>query len=183
MDIENKLYCHRSYEAEENFDKEVRMHCFVLFKYNDSWYHFEHSNRPERGIHKYESVEKAIEEITSGFEEIGDELYKLRKDSRKEISHDEYEIKTYELKKKMLKHPNISIKHLNILKYYKDYINVKKEEKVEDENDTYTLMYLKNQIKQLNGQRNNLDKQIEVLQNRVDEILEERKTNGKQFKY
>ena len=72
MGFENKLFCHRSYETEENFDKEVRMHCFVLFKYNDSWYHFEHSNRPKRGIHKYESVEKAIEEITSGFEEHGD---------------------------------------------------------------------------------------------------------------
>lgn len=70
--LENNLYCHRSYETEENFDKEVRMHCFVLFKYNDSWYHFEHSNRPKRGIHKYESIEKAIEEITSGFEEHGD---------------------------------------------------------------------------------------------------------------
>lgn len=72
MGIENKLYCHRSYENEENFDKDVRMHCFVLFKYNDNWYHFEHSNRPKRGIHKYESVESAIEEITSGFEERGD---------------------------------------------------------------------------------------------------------------
>lgn len=72
MGIENKLYCHRSYETEENFDKEVRMHCFVLFKYNDIWYHFEHSNRPKRGIHKYVSVEKAIEEITGGFEEHGD---------------------------------------------------------------------------------------------------------------
>lgn len=72
MGIENKLYCHRSYENEENFDKDVRMHCFVLFKYNDNWYHFEHSNRPKRGIHKYESVESAIEEITGGFEERGD---------------------------------------------------------------------------------------------------------------
>ena len=44
------------------------MHCFVLFKYNDYWYHFEHSNRPKRGIHKYESVESAIKDITSGFE-------------------------------------------------------------------------------------------------------------------
>lgn len=67
--LENKLYCHRSYETEENFDKEVKMHCFVLFKYNDSWYHFEHSNRPERGIHKYDSIESAIGNITSGFEE------------------------------------------------------------------------------------------------------------------
>lgn len=67
--LENKLYCHRSYETEENFDKEVKMHCFVLFKYNDSWYHFEHSNRPERGIHKYDSIESAIGNITSGFGE------------------------------------------------------------------------------------------------------------------
>lgn len=47
MGIENKLYCHRSYENEENFDKDVRMHCFVLFKYNDNWYHFEHSRTTE----------------------------------------------------------------------------------------------------------------------------------------
>lgn len=66
--LENKIYCHRRYETEENADNEVRMHCFVLFKYNDYWYHFEHSNRPKRGIHKYESVESAIKDITSGFE-------------------------------------------------------------------------------------------------------------------
>ena len=72
MGFENKLYCYRSYETEENFDKDIRMHCFVLFKYNDSWYHFEHSNRPKRGIHKYDSVESAIEDITSGFKDHGD---------------------------------------------------------------------------------------------------------------
>ena len=32
MGFENKLYCYRSYETEENFDKDIRMHCFVLFK-------------------------------------------------------------------------------------------------------------------------------------------------------
>lgn len=72
MGIENKLYCHRSYETDENFDKEVRMHCFVLFKQNNNWYHFEHSNRPKRGIHEYETVSTAITDITSGFEEHGD---------------------------------------------------------------------------------------------------------------
>lgn len=70
--LENKLYCYRGFESEENFDKEVRMHCIVLFKYNESWYHFEHSNRMKRGIHKYESVSKAIEEITSGYKDDGD---------------------------------------------------------------------------------------------------------------
>lgn len=72
MGIENKLYCFRSYETKENFDKEVRMHCFVLFKYDNNWYRFEHSNRLKRGIHKYKSVECAIDEITSGFEKQGD---------------------------------------------------------------------------------------------------------------
>lgn len=58
--LENKLYCYRRYETEENFDKDVRMHCFVLFHYKDSWYHFEHANPNKRGIHKYASPEDAI---------------------------------------------------------------------------------------------------------------------------
>ncbi len=69
MGLETKLYCHRGYETADNFDKEVRMHCFVLFKYQDAWYHFEHSNFLKRGIHKYHSVESAIKNITSGFHE------------------------------------------------------------------------------------------------------------------
>jgi len=69
LGIESKLYCHRSYENEENFNKEVRMHCFLLFKEGDNWYHFEHSNRPKRGIHKYKNIEEAINSITSGYEE------------------------------------------------------------------------------------------------------------------
>lgn len=59
--FENKLYCYRRYETEENFDKEVRMHCFVLFHYQDSWYHFESSNSKKIGIHKYASPEDAIQ--------------------------------------------------------------------------------------------------------------------------
>lgn len=70
--LENKLYCHRGYETEENFDKEVRMHCFVLYKYNDNWYHFEHSNIPKRGIHKYGSINDAINGITSGYKDQND---------------------------------------------------------------------------------------------------------------
>lgn len=66
--LENKLFCHRGYESEENLDKDIRMHCFVLFKYNNIWYHFEHSNRPKRGIKPYENIDQAIADITSGFE-------------------------------------------------------------------------------------------------------------------
>lgn len=58
--LENKLYCYRRYEAEENFDKEVRMHCFVLFHYQDNWYHFEHANFNKKGIHKYDCPDDAI---------------------------------------------------------------------------------------------------------------------------
>jgi hypothetical protein len=69
---ETKVICHRAYETEENFDKEVRMHCFVLYKDGDSWYHFEHSNLGRKGIHKYNSVEEAIDDITRYHREHGD---------------------------------------------------------------------------------------------------------------
>ena len=69
MGLENKMYCHREYETEENFDKEVKMHCFVLFYDKDSWYHFEHSNSKKRGIHKYDSPQAAIKEIIKEFNE------------------------------------------------------------------------------------------------------------------
>ena len=72
MGVDNRVYCHRSYETEDNFDQDVRMHCFVLFKHNDSWFHFEHANRPKRGIHKYGSIDEALSSITAGFEEHGD---------------------------------------------------------------------------------------------------------------
>ena len=72
MGIDNRVYCHRSYETEDNFDEEVRMHCIVLFKHNDSWFHFEHANQPKRGIHKYKSIDDALKEITKGFDEHGD---------------------------------------------------------------------------------------------------------------
>ena len=69
LGFETKTFCHRNYEEDDNFDKEVRMHCFVLFKNNDCWYHFEHSNYPKRGIHKYDNIDAAIKNITSGFKE------------------------------------------------------------------------------------------------------------------
>ena len=84
-----------------------------------------------------------------------------------------------ELEKKASKYPKIYLNHSNILKYYKDYIDTKKEIKEENKNDTYTLMYLKEQINQLVNQRDNLDKQIEVLQSKVNEILGESKSHGK----
>ena len=49
----------------------------------------------------------------------------------------------------------------------------------EKETDTYTLMYLKEQIKQLTAQKDNLDQQINTFQQRVDEMIGEKKSNGK----
>ncbi len=66
--LENKLFCYRTYETEENFDKDVIMHCFVLFKYHNIWYHFEHSSNRIKGIHPYENIETALEDITSKIE-------------------------------------------------------------------------------------------------------------------
>lgn len=110
---------------------------------------------------------------------IHKEFYELQHDRSDKISLDEYKTKRDELKKKASKYPKIYLNHSNILKYYKDYIDAKKEIKEEDKNDTYTLMYLKEQISQLVNQRDNLDRQIEVLQSRVNEILGESKTHGK----
>lgn len=120
-------------------------------------------------------IEKSIDS-----NEIFQELKELRELYFSEkIDSDEYKKKTDDLKNKDLKNPQLPLSHLNILKYYKDYIDVKKETKSKDDNDTYTLMYLKDQINQLISQRDNLDQQINVLQNRVNEILGERKQNGK----
>ncbi len=69
--LNNRLFCHRSYEDKDNFD-EVKMHCIVLFEYNDIWYHFEHSNQMKRGIHKYNSVDEALSSITSEFDKEND---------------------------------------------------------------------------------------------------------------
>lgn len=110
---------------------------------------------------------------------IHKEFYELQHDRSDKISLDEYKTKRDELEKKASKYPKIYLNHSNILKYYKDYIDAKKEIKEEDKNDTYTLMYLKEQISQLVNQRDNLDRQIEVLQSRVNEILGKSKTYGK----
>ena len=66
--LENKLYCYRGYESENHFEKEVRMHCFILFKEKNKWYHFEHSNRQKRGIHQYDNIDSAIKNTISRFE-------------------------------------------------------------------------------------------------------------------
>lgn len=65
--IEHKLYCYRHYEDSKNEGRDIHMHCFVLFKSDDFWYHFEHSNTPKKGIHKYLDVDSAINDITSEF--------------------------------------------------------------------------------------------------------------------
>lgn len=62
--LENKMYCYRRYETEANFDNDVRMHCFVVFFHNGKWYHFEHSDSFNRGIHVYDTLENALKKIT-----------------------------------------------------------------------------------------------------------------------
>jgi len=67
FEIENKLYCYREYETEENFGKIVKMHCFILAHFNEKWYHFEHSSERNRGIYVYDDIESAIIDITNKF--------------------------------------------------------------------------------------------------------------------
>lgn len=65
LGYETKLYCYRAYETEENFDQTVKMHCFVLFRKDDCWYHFEHSMTPIKNIYKYDTTSEALKWITS----------------------------------------------------------------------------------------------------------------------
>ncbi len=58
--IENKIYCHRLYREEIQEGDNPNMHCFLIFHMNDNWYFFEHSNCPKRGIHKFDSLEDAL---------------------------------------------------------------------------------------------------------------------------
>ena len=64
MNIENKLYCHRAYEKDDNFNEKVKMHCFVLFKKDNLWYWFEHSMDPVKGIHPFNDIDSALDNIT-----------------------------------------------------------------------------------------------------------------------
>ena len=70
--LESKIFCHRSYETEDNFDREVHMHCLVFYKDGDKWYHFEHSNQGERGIHEYNSYEEGLKKRIDRFKAKGD---------------------------------------------------------------------------------------------------------------
>ena len=124
------------------------------------------------------SMKVIIEELVDS-SNTHKELNELEHDLSDTISFDEYKTKKDGLEKKASKYPGICLNHSNILKYYKDYIDAKKEIKEENKNDTYTLMYLKEQINQLVNQRDNLDKQIEVLQSKVNEILGESQSHGK----
>lgn len=64
--IENKMFCCRSF-SDENRKEEIKMHCFVLFRYGEFWYHFEHSALRRRGIHKFDSLEEAIKQTSKKF--------------------------------------------------------------------------------------------------------------------
>lgn len=64
MNIENKLYCYRAYEKDDNYNEKVKMHCFVLFKKDNLWYWFEHSMDPVKGIHPFNDIDSALDNIT-----------------------------------------------------------------------------------------------------------------------
>lgn len=64
--IENKLFCLRNTSLETDIH-EIEMHCFVLFHYQENWYHFEHSATEKRGIYKFSTLEEAIENTTMKF--------------------------------------------------------------------------------------------------------------------
>jgi len=69
--IKTKMYCARLYENEEvtDINKDIHMHCFVLYHLNDKVYHMEHSNWERVGIYEYSSEDDAIKSIKKYYEE------------------------------------------------------------------------------------------------------------------
>lgn len=70
--IENKIYCFRYYEDSKNYNKDIKLHCFTLYKENNSWYYFEHTSINNNGIHKYSSVEEALNDFKKDYEKRGE---------------------------------------------------------------------------------------------------------------
>lgn len=69
--IENKIFCHRAYETDEKDDDDVKMHCFLIYKKDNEWYHFEHSGQQSRGIWKYDSLNDIYKTIDKRYSEEG----------------------------------------------------------------------------------------------------------------
>lgn len=67
MGFETKLFVIRSYTVLEENSETVKMHCFSLFKDGNKWYHFEHSNPEMVGIHEYNTIEEALENLIAYF--------------------------------------------------------------------------------------------------------------------
>lgn len=72
MGYETRVFCHRSSESEQINGNDVRMHCLVFYKDGDKWYHFEHSNYQNKGIHEYDSLEEGVAARVKRFEDKGE---------------------------------------------------------------------------------------------------------------
>ena len=61
----NKMFCTRVYEGKDfnNLEAEEHMHCFLLYYDGNKVFQLEHPNGDKKGIHEFESEEKAIETI------------------------------------------------------------------------------------------------------------------------
>ncbi len=63
--IESKIFFHRCFDSGK--DDNIRLNCIFLFKRNDNWYHFEHTNLKRKGIHRYSDLNSALVDITVDF--------------------------------------------------------------------------------------------------------------------
>lgn len=59
MKVENKLFCLKV--VGEDTEDDIKMHCIVLYHYQDFWYQIEHSAINRRGVYKFNSIEEALQ--------------------------------------------------------------------------------------------------------------------------
>lgn len=72
INIKNKMFCTRIYEADDysNLEEEEHMHCFILYCFNNKVYHMEHPNFNKKGIFEYDSEESAINDIVNYYKKL-----------------------------------------------------------------------------------------------------------------
>ena len=67
--IENRVYCARIFEDREYLNKDIKLHCFILYKLDGYWYYIENANSNKKGIYKFNSIKEALNFCMKDYED------------------------------------------------------------------------------------------------------------------
>ena len=67
--IENRVYCVRIFEDREYLNKDIKLHCFILYKLDGYWHYIENANSNKKGIYKFNSIKEALNFCMKDYED------------------------------------------------------------------------------------------------------------------